>query len=256
MARVNAIANDLRALGVESGGVLLAHIAFRAVRPVEGGPLSLIAALTQALGPAGTLVMPSMGANEDEVFDPTDHEPYADLGATARLFWRQPGVLRSNHIHAFAARGPKAAAIVADPLPEPPHGPASPVGRVCDLDGQILMLGIDHTANTSLHLAEIIGGARYRSPSPCTVLRDGHPVRIVLGENNHCCERFVLADDWLRAEGVQREGKVGNAHARLMRSRDLVRLASAQVARNETIFLHAPADGCEECDEARASLPA
>lgn len=254
MTAIASIAEQMRALGVEPGGVLLTHIAFRAVRPVEGGPLGLIAALGDALGPHGTLVMPSMGADESTVFDPRVHEPYAELGATARLFWRQPGVLRSDHIHAFAARGPHAAAIVADPLPEPPHGPASPVGRVHDLDGQILLLGIDHTANTSLHLAEIVGGARYRSPSPCTVLRDGRPMRIVIGENNHCCRRFALADDWLRAANLQTEGRIGGAHARLMRARDLVRLASREVARDETIFLHGPDEGCDECDEARRSL--
>jgi aminoglycoside N3'-acetyltransferase len=45
------IAAQLDALGVERGGVLLVHTAFRAVRPVEGGPEGLLDALRDALGP-------------------------------------------------------------------------------------------------------------------------------------------------------------------------------------------------------------
>ena len=48
------IAAQLRALGVAEGGVLLVHTSFRTVRPVDGGPLALTAALQDALGPPST----------------------------------------------------------------------------------------------------------------------------------------------------------------------------------------------------------
>src|SRR5438128_173242 len=50
---------QLLALGVEPGAVLLVHTSFRAVRPIEDGPTGLITALRGAIGPEGTLVMPS-----------------------------------------------------------------------------------------------------------------------------------------------------------------------------------------------------
>ncbi|HTD76544.1 MAG TPA: AAC(3) family N-acetyltransferase, partial [Chloroflexota bacterium] len=56
------LTDQLRAVGVEHGGVLLVHTSFRAVRPVEGGPLGLIEALRAAIGPPGTLVMLSSAA--------------------------------------------------------------------------------------------------------------------------------------------------------------------------------------------------
>jgi aminoglycoside 3-N-acetyltransferase len=249
-----AVAGQLRALGVDAGGVLLVHTSFRAARPIEGGPLGLIAALRDALGPDGTLVMPSMSDDDDAPFDPATSPSAADLGAVAQLFWRMPGVARSDHPFAFAAIGPQAGAITADPLPLPPHGPASPAGRVHERDGQVLLLGCSHGENTTLHLAELLGGAPYRVPRHCTVLKDGRPARVDYGENDHCCERFTLADDWLRATGLQREGNVGHAHARLARARDLVRLAREHLRRDPLVFLH-PADaGCAQCDDARASL--
>lgn len=249
------LVRQLKELGVEAGDVLLVHTAFRAVRPVEGGPLGLIAALCETLGPQGTLVMPSWSGNDDEPFDKKSSPVTPDLGATADMFWRLPGVRRSDHVHAFAAVGPAAEAIVADPLPLPPHIPASPVGRVHDRDGKILLLGTDHSSNTTLHLAELIADVPYRTTSTSTILEHGIPRRIDYGENNHCCLRFALADDWLRAAGLQREGRVGHAQARLMRARDLVRLALEHLEQDRLLFLHKPEDACAECDEARASIP-
>lgn len=248
------LVSQLRALGVEKGDILLVHTAFRKVGPVEEGPLGLIAALREALGPQGTLAMPSWSGNDDEPFDKTSSPATPDLGVTADMFWRLAGICRSDHVHAFAAAGPAAETIVADPLPLPPHIPASPVGRVHDLDGKILLLGTDHSSNTTLHLAELLAEVPYRSPSTCTILENGVLKRIEYDENNHCCIRFALADDWLRDAGLQREGRVGHAEARLMRSRDLARLALQHLSKDRLLFLHQPEDGCAECDEARASI--
>lgn len=247
------VTRQLRSLGVRSGGVLLVHTSFRATRPVEGGPHGLIEAFRNALGPRGTLVMPSWSGSDDEPFDPKTTPAASDLGVVADTFWRLPGVLRSDHHFAFAAAGPDAAGITSDPLPLPPHAPESPVGRVHEQDGQVLLLGAGHDADTTLHLAELLAGVPYRVPKHCTVLRDGRPVRIGYGENDHCCARFALADEWLRVRGLQAEGRVGHAHARLARARDVVEVALAHLARDPLLFLHAPDTGCAECDEARRS---
>jgi aminoglycoside 3-N-acetyltransferase len=247
------LAGQLRALGVEEGGVLLVHTSFRAVRPVEGGPRGLIGALRDALGAGGTLVMPSWSGDDDRPFDPASTPAAPDLGIVAETFRRLPGVSRSDHVHAFAAAGPKAARITAGPLPLPPHIPASPAGRVHDQGGQVLLLGVGHDADTTLHLAEIQAGVPYRVPRHCTVLEDGRPVRVEYRENDHCCARFALADAWLRPRGLQSEGRVGRAHARLARARDIVAVALEHLARDPLLFLHPPGAGCAECDLARRS---
>jgi aminoglycoside N3'-acetyltransferase len=247
---------QLRALGVEDGDVLLVHTSFRAVRPVEGGPLGLIEALRAALGPQGTLVMPSWSGDDERPSDPLASPASPDLGVVADIFWRLPGVLRSDHPHAFAAAGAQAARIVADQLPLPPHLPESPVGRVHELDGQVLLLGVGHDADTTLHLAELLAGVPYRVRRHCTVLEGGRPVRLEYLENDHCCARFALIDDWLRLRGLRAEGPVGRAHTRLARSRDIVAVALEQLARDPLVFLHPPSTGCAECDEARRSAAA
>ena len=250
------LADHLRALGVRRGDVLLVHMSYRAVRPVIGGPLGVIEGMRAAVGDEGTVVMPSWTDDDDRPFDAATTAAAASLGVTADVFWRVPGARRSEHPFALAAIGPHAAAITADPLPIPPSRPESPVGRVHDLDGQVLLLGVGHDANTTIHLAELLARVPYGVPKHCTVSIEGLPVRIEYAENDHCCQRFALADDWLRARGLQREGRVGNAEARLVRSRDLVAVVREQLARDPMIFLHAPEHGCVECDEARRSLRA
>jgi aminoglycoside 3-N-acetyltransferase len=247
------LVSQLAALGVREGGVLLVHTSFRAVRPVEGGPLGLIAALRSALGPRGTLVMPTMTDGES-VFDPKT-TPTTDMGIVAETFWRQHGVLRSTHPGgSFAAEGPHAEAICAPQPLSPPHGPDSPVGRVHDLGGQVLLLGVGHGEDTTLHLAEAIAGVPYSVSHPTVVEVDGRATTVDIAETDHCCRSFALADEWLRAAGAQREGPVGHAFARLADARAIVAEAVARLRQDPLRFLCAPDAACEECDLARASV--
>lgn len=244
------LVRQLCALGVEPGGVLLVHASFSSVAPVEGGPRGLIEALLAALGEGGTLAMPSMCDDDDTPFDRTK-SPCRALGIVADTFWRIPGVLRSDSPHAFAAFGPQAERITRPHPVDIPHGPESPPARVRELDGQVLLLGVGHDANTTLHVAEAIAGVRYRQPKHATVLENGRAKRYEYGETDHCCERFGLLDAWLGDK--QRRGKVGNAEARLARSRDIVATALMRLRENEIVFLHAPGS-CRECDVARAAI--
>ncbi|HXE56650.1 MAG TPA: AAC(3) family N-acetyltransferase [Gemmatimonadales bacterium] len=168
----------------------------------------------------------------------------------ADTLWRLPGVVRSEHPFTFAAAGPNAEWILADPLPLPLHVPESPVGRVRQLDGQVLLLGVSHDADTALHLADVLADVPYRVLKSCAVVRDGRPAGIEYGENDHCCARFVLADEWLRTRGLQREGPVGPAHARLARAREIVAVALEHLARDPLLFLLPVGAGCAECGEA------
>lgn len=246
------VVQQLLTLGVNPGGVLLVHCAFSRVKPVENGPAGLITALQSALGSEGTLVMPSMTDDDDEPFD-LNQTPCAGMGVVANTFWRLPGVLRSDSPHAFAARGPLAGQITAPHPVDVPHGLDSPAGRVYALNGQVLLLGVGHDANTTIHLAEWLAGVRYRRRKYVVILKEGQPCRVDYAEIDHCCENFNLVDGWLSTANLQWRGRIGQADARVIKSRDIVRVVTEQIQRNETVFLH-PFGVDEECDEARASL--
>jgi aminoglycoside N3'-acetyltransferase len=249
----SALVAQLRALGLAEVPVVVVHSSLRAVGPVEGGPLGLIAALRAALSPEATLVMPSMSDDDERPFD-TATTPCAAMGVVADTFWRQPGVVRSDNPASFAAVGPLASVITAPHPIAPPHGIDSPVGRACALGGSVLLLGVDHSANTTMHLAESMAGVPYASRKECVVLRDGVLTRVAYEETDHCCENFQRVDAWLRDRGLLTEGTVGYGAARLARASDVVRVAVGALREDAFAFLHARGGGCEECDEAWASV--
>jgi aminoglycoside 3-N-acetyltransferase len=243
------LVRQIAALGIERGMLIVVHASFRATGPVEGGPAGLIEALHEGVGRTGTIVMPSMSDVDDEPFD-RFRTPCRSLGIVADTFWRLPGVVRSDSPHSFAAWGPLAAAITGPHPPEVPHGPDSPVGRVHDLDGHVLLLGVGHDGNTTIHLAESLAGVPYRLPHHCTVLRDGRPSRVDYLEIDHCCRGFVRVGDWLARRGRERRGVVGHGPARLMLSRDVVDTVVEELRDDRRRLLCPAGTGCEECEAA------
>jgi aminoglycoside 3-N-acetyltransferase len=251
MTLAESLAEELVDLGISGDGVLVVHCAFSSFGGRAGAPADLIAALRMAAGARGTLVMPSMSDDDEQPFDAL-RTPCIGTGIVADTFWRMPGVMRSDSPHSFAAIGPHAEEITAQHPVDVPHGPDSPIGRAHDLDAEILLLGVGHDANTTVHLAETVARVPYKLPKYATVMRDGQPVRHHYYEIDHCCSNFALLDGWLEARGHQQRGFVAGAPARLVGAREVVATALDHLSENELVFLH-PRGVCTECDEARAS---
>lgn len=244
---------QLSTLGVRRGGVLVVHTSFRALRPIDGGPAGFIDALRQAVGDEGTLVMPTMTAG-DAPYDAATTQTL-DMGVVAETFWRRRTALRSPHPGAsFAAEGPRAEEVCADHPLEPPHGLNSPIGRVYTADGQILLVGVHHSENTTLHLAEALAEVPYSVSHPCVVVEDGMPVTRLIAETDHCCEGFRLMDEWLRKQRAQAEGRIGNAWCRLASAVSVVEVALRHLRDDPLVFLCPPNADCDECRAAHASI--
>lgn len=243
------IVRDLHALGVELGMTLLVHSAMSKIGWVAGGQVAVIMALEEALSPEGTLVMPTHSA---DLTDPANwrHPPIPEewkepfrqnapaydksmtptygMGAIPEAFRTQQGVLRSNHPHvSFAAWGTDAAFVTQDQPLSPIFGEGSPLARIYDIDGWVLLLGVGHGNNTSLHLAE------WRADIPRTYEVNGAPVMvnglrqwISWQEMIWSDEDFVELGAAFAAEtGLQRGGKIGVADALLLPQRPLVDFA-------------------------------
>lgn len=159
------IRDELLALGVARGGVLLAHSSFKSLGNVPGGIQTLIDGLADALGPDGTLLMPGLSymavTRENPRFDVRSTP--SCVGAAPECFRKLEGTLRSIHpTHSVCGRGRLAEELFRDhPLDTTPCGPHSPFARLRHVDGQILMLGCGLLHNTSMHAVEEAAGAPY-----------------------------------------------------------------------------------------------
>ena len=244
---------DLAALGVRPGSVVIVHSSVRALGWVAGGPVAVVQALRDVLGPDGTLVVPThTPGNSDpavwrnppvpESWWPTirDEMPAFDpaltpsqwMGSVPELVRTWPGARRSDHPHvSFAALGPAADQIVRDHRLDSMLGERSPLARVYALGGDVLLLGVNHGSNTSLHLAE------YRVPHPQTAPL-GAAVLTRAGGRSGRVRTWVWWDDVavdesdfevlgadLDASGIVRVGQVGSARCRLMPQRAAVDFA-------------------------------
>jgi aminoglycoside 3-N-acetyltransferase len=259
-ATIDTLARDLAALGVPSGGILLVHTSLRALGYVIGGPGAAIAALERVLGRDGTLVMPTFTG---QLTDPggwiappvpaswwpmiREHEPAFDpagtpswgMGVVAELFRTLPGARRSDHPHvSFAARGPAAEAITAGHALADSLGEASPLARLYERDALVLLLGVGHNRNSSIHLAEYRTArpTRRRGEKAGPIRRDGRRVWATFDDLEWDTEDFPALGAAFAAAGLERRGRVGRATSRLMRQRALVDFARSWMERSRPVL--------------------
>jgi aminoglycoside N3'-acetyltransferase len=249
------LAAQLRLLGVRSGATLLVHAALGQLGFVCGGPQAVVLALRDVLGPDGTIVVPTHTPDNSDPADwrnppvPADWWPLIRaempgfdpavtpsryMGALAETVRGWPGALRSNHPQvSFAALGPAAERVLAGHARADMLGEGSPLARLYDLDADVLLLGVGHGSNTSLHLAE------YRRPAPPRQ-RLGAAVRTADGGRDWVWWEDVRLDasDFealgadLAVTGAVGTAPVGAGTGRLMRQRAAVDFAAEWMARN------------------------
>ncbi len=243
------LCRELRALGLDAGAAVVVHAALSRIGRVAGGPGSLIQALMTVLTPEGTLVMPTFTgqlsdpaewrdppAPAGEVaairaamrpFDPA-RTPTRNMGMVPETFRMLPGVHRSRHpMQSLAAWGRGAEALVADHELDWPLGPGSPLDRLCALGGQVLLIGVGHDRNSTLHLAETRARHRRAITRKMPVARDGGDVDWIeiddVADDNG--RLFPALGAAFEARGQVRLGGIGGAEARLMAQRALVDFA-------------------------------
>jgi aminoglycoside N3'-acetyltransferase len=239
---IEALAAELRTLGVRPGQDLLVHCSLRSAGPVAGGARSVAGALRAAIGPGATLVVPTettlnslssdafraatAGFSEAELaahiaampgFDPAS-TPSQGMGALAEEVRTTPGAVRSAHPQSsFAALGPRAANCVAGHELSCHLGEWSPLGWLYRADAAILLLGVGYAACTAFHLAEyrLPGESAYREYRCFTA--DGS------GRREHTFKDIVLdAGDFatlgsrIDSEPFVRKGQVAEADCRLL----------------------------------------
>lgn len=242
-----SLAQDFRSLGIQSGMVLIVHSSMASLGWVNGGPVTVIQALQDVLTPAGTLVMPAHSGDYSDpakwaappvpedwwqliresmpAFDPR-YTPTQGIGQVAEIFRTFPGVRRSYHPSlSFSAWGKQAGQITEQHSLAFSMGEDSPLARIYDLDGWVLLLGVGYDRNTSIHLAEYRAVRRKETMEGAPVFENGSRIWKEYQDIELDAERFPSIGADFEWQNHLIFGDVGNAQARLMRQRELVDFA-------------------------------
>lgn len=222
-------------LGVVSGDILCVHVAMSRLGLVIGGARTLVEGLVDAVEPGGTLMMPAFSG---DMSDPAEWEhppvpadllaelrnaipaydpqwtPTRGIGAVAEYFRGVPGARRSPHPQSsFAALGSAAEKLVERHPFDDRFGTSSPLGRLCELGGKVLLLGAPSNTVSLFHMTQhLVGGAK-RVAKAAPVIERGARSWADYRDIEYPIDWFDDGVALLVERGIARQGHVGAACA-------------------------------------------
>ncbi|CAN7245324.1 aminoglycoside 3-N-acetyltransferase [Bosea sp. LjRoot90] len=168
-----ALAANLAKLGLVSGDAVMVHAAVSRVGRLLDGPDTIIAALSDAVGPGGTVLayadwearyedlvdadgrVPPQWRDHIPPFDPQRSRAIRDNGVLPEFLRTTPGARRSGNPGAsLVALGAKADWFTAAHPLDYGYGEGSPLAKLVEANGKVLMLGAPLDTLTLLHHAE------------------------------------------------------------------------------------------------------
>lgn len=253
---VDEIVDGLLRLGLSRRSSVVVHASLRSFGPVQGGPATVVTALRRVCGtvlmmagsgdrsrlqaPPG-LIRPNnafWNADNWDVFDQAVKAatPYRIdlpvdrwLGVIAETLRVTSGAVRGPHpLLSFVALGDRAEDLISHERLDFPLGS---LDRLAELDGDVLLLGVDHSSNTTIHLAEqrLGRGSFYR------YARHGSGLWMELpnlpGESHH------FDDIEPRLSERTSETTIGNCRARRIRVQDVLNVATEMITVDPSAML-------------------
>ncbi|CAD5256134.1 Aminoglycoside N(3)-acetyltransferase III [Bosea sp. 62] len=240
-----SLAADLSRLGLAPGDAVMVHAAVSKVGRLLDGPDTIIAALCDAVGPQGTVLayadwearyedlvddegrVPLEWREHVPPFDPQRSRAIRDNGVLPEFLRTTPGARRSGNPGAsLVALGAKAEWFTADHPLDYGYGAGSPLAKLVETGGKVLMLGAPLDTLTLLHHAEHLAdipGKRIRRIEVPLVTPTGTQWRMI--EEFDTGDPIVagLEDDYFAgivteflATGQGRQGLIGAAHSVLV----------------------------------------
>ena len=243
------IISAVRNVGLKEGSTVMVHTSLSRIGYVCGGAQTVIEALIEVVGHEGTLMMPTQswknldpkdgvhGDIEEEYWDIIRENwpaydkritPTNTMGAVSEMFRSWPGTVRSDHpARSVAAWGKYAEYLVEDHDLSNVFGEGSPVGKLYELNGEVLLIGVGYDKNTSLHLAD--ARADYPGKHNCiehsAMIEDGRRVWKEYATLFVDGEDFEQIGEAFEQNNTVNKTMIGNAELRLMSQKRLVDFA-------------------------------
>ncbi|MGD2253922.1 MAG: AAC(3) family N-acetyltransferase [Anaerolineales bacterium] len=251
-----------RDLGLGDESRVVVHASLSAFGHVGGGPEAVVGALLatckSVMMPTftyQTMITPDTGPahngmrygfaeerNAAAAFFHPDLPADSTIGTVAEALRRHPRAKRSSHpILSFAGVNAEAG-LEAQTLEEP----LAPLGWLAEMDGDVLLMGVGHKANTSIHYVERLTGRkqfiRWALTPGGVVACPGWP---------GCSDGFPSIAP--RLQGVARQVELGPARIEAIPFRDLIHIAGGWLREDPEALLCDNIE-CERCAAVRTAI--
>ncbi|RJE86390.1 aminoglycoside N(3)-acetyltransferase [Paenibacillus sp. 1011MAR3C5] len=248
--------DKFKGCGLMEGQTVMVHTSLSKLGFVVGGAETFIRSLLEIVGAEGTLIMPSQtwknldpaaGVHWEEPVEwwPAirEHWPAYDkevtpaigMGVVAEMFRKWPGAKRSNHpARSIAAVGKHASYLTENHDLSHIFGEGSPLDKLYQLNGYVLLVGVGYDKNTSLHLAETranFPGKSFSEESSAMMI-NGKREWVTYKTQAVDDEDFIQLGQEYDNESKVKIHQVGNADVRFLAQRPLVDWATAWMERN------------------------
>lgn len=199
------ILRGLEELGIRLGEIVYVHSTLSAFGRVDGGADAVIDALLGAVGPEGTVAMPTFTWQRNHaepvvVFD-VANDP-SEVGRITEVFRQRPEATRNEHVcHSTAAIGPATEVIMGGNVH--PFAYDASLYKCYELDSWYVFLGCGFSSGTALHTVEEIMQVPYRH------YRDFKGSSVIRPDGTHVP---AVSVEFLRREGYVNDfAKMGSA---------------------------------------------
>jgi aminoglycoside 3-N-acetyltransferase len=234
-------------LGVERGDTLLVHSSYKSFGEVDSGPQTVIRALEAALGPDGTLIMPTFN------FDFNKGQPWdvrstpSKMGVLTELVRRDPRAKRVFHpFYSFAILG-KHAEMLGSLRYKSSYERNSVFGKLRDLDGKIMVIGLSYNNSmTFFHHIEQMEGVDYRflkqftgevTDENGTTYTDTFEM-LVRDIDKGVMTMVDPMGELMEKVGVIKSAKIGEADVKLMKANEVYEFTAREMKRDPHLLYY------------------
>jgi aminoglycoside 3-N-acetyltransferase len=231
------VAQALHSVGVVRGDIVMFHSSLSSMGHVVGGPNTVIEGFLEAVGPEGTVCVPTLWYHHTEppmdlsLWDRDNSPSYP--GLITETFRQRSDSLRSdNPTHSISAIGSRAAELTGT------HGQSglrpcrfgdgafaadSPWERLYQWNAAYCFIGVDFTVNTMGHYIECRFMERALQQAPASI-RDELEDELIRWQKPgvYASYSFQKMGERLAEMALVRFGTIGSATLRCIRARDMV----------------------------------
>lgn len=238
-------------LGLKPGDKLNMHSSLSSFGHLDGGTKTLISVIEEIITQEGLLMMPTFTYGREPF---SIEKTPSQTGKVTEIFRQMPDVIRSEHpTHSFAIWGREKEKFASGHRTESAFEKNSPLYKLVEANGKILFVGVDHTANSLIHVAQELANVDYIDrPKFVEIVEPDGKIGKMKVRRAGCSLGFWKLDNYLDQTKINTI-KIGDSQLQYFSAEYVLETAVGLLKKDQTALFCDKKD-CFACNEAREMI--